>query len=113
MGTFLEELAELAPHILVAQPGYLTGAGDFVASGEVLQITCQIEGESQLVRDNQAREVVSSFNAICLEFNALTVDGFRYAIPSSFPEPTINLVAVRVDPASDEDGALYETVFFP
>lgn len=112
--TFLEDLQELAPHELLAQPGYLTGTGGFVPSGAVLQIPCNIEGESTMVRDNRTgREVVASHTAYCLEFNSLTVDGFRFTLPAEFPEPRVDLKAIRVDPASDEEGTLYEIVSFP
>ena len=114
MASFLAELLELMPHELRAQPGYLTGTGGFVESGEVLIIPCNIEGESKLVRDNQSgREVVASHTAYCGEFNGLTTDGYRYSIPSDFPEPRTDLVAIRVDPVSDEDGTLYEVVSLP
>ncbi len=113
MGTFLEDLRELAPHELLAQPGFLTGTGGFVPSGDVLTIPCNIEGEATLVRDNQAREVVSSYTAFCLEFNSLTVDGFRFTLPAEFPEPRVDLKAIRVDPNSDEEGTLFEVVSFP
>ena len=111
---FMAELLELMPHELLAQPGFLTGTGGFVESGEVLVIPCQIEGESKMVRDNQTgREVVATHIVYTGEFNSLTVDGFRYTLPSEFPEPRIDLRALRVDPVSDEDGPLYEVVSFP
>ncbi len=110
----MAELLELMPHELLAQPGYLTGTGSFVDSGSVLAIPCQIEGESRLVRDNQSgREVVASHTAYTGEFNGLTVDGYRYTLPSEFPDPRVDLTALRVDPVSDEDGPLYEVVSFP
>ena len=114
MASFLTELLELMPHEILAQPGILTGTGGFVESGAVLVIPCQIEGESTLERDNQTgREVVASHTAITGEFNGLTVDGFRYTLPAEFPEPRVDLTALRVDPVSDEDGPLYEIVHFP
>ena len=66
-----------------------------------------------MVRDNQGREVVASHTAYCGEFNGLTVDAFRFTLPAEFPEPRVDLVAIRVDPNSDEDGTLFEVVSFP
>lgn len=112
--TFLANLLDMMPHELLAQPGYETGSGDFVDSGEVLAIPCQIEGTSDLFRDNRSgREVVASHTAICGEFNSLTVDGFRFTLPDDFPEPRVDLRALKVDPVSDESGPLYEIVIFP
>lgn len=111
--SFLPELLELMPHILLAQPGTTDEYGAFVASGSALAIQCQIEGDSRLVRDASGREVVSSHVAYCGEFNDLSVDGHRYTLPLTFGPPRELIQAIRVDPASDEDGVLYEVVRLP
>lgn len=101
------------PHTLTAQPGATDEKDNFTPSGSALAIPCQIEGDSRLVQDQMGRDVTSRFLVYCGEFNGLTVDGFRYSIPAEFPEPTTELKAISVDPASDEDGTLYEIVRFP
>jgi len=101
------------PHELLAQPGASNEKGDFVPSGAELAIQCQIEGENKLIRDSLGREVTSTRVVITGEFVGLTIDGFRYSLPADFAEPRTDLVAIAVDPVSDEDGLLYEIVRFP
>lgn len=113
MADFLTELQELMPHTLTAQPGTTDAKGNFTPSGTALAIPCQIEGENVLVRDQNGRDVTSTRVVYTGEFNGLTIDGFRYDLPVGFPEPRTDLVAVIIDPASDEDGLLYEIVRFP
>lgn len=113
---FLAELMALAPHQLVATPGTTDEVGTFLPSGPALSIPCQIEGESRLVRDPQGREVVSSHTIYCLEFNDLSVDRHRYTLPAGFGPPRENIIAISVDPVSDEDSnlqPLYEVVSLP
>lgn len=66
-----------------------------------------------MVRDQQGREIVSSVHAVVLGLNSLTVEGFRYTLPSNRPEPRTNLKAIAVRIVPDEDGPNHEVVDFP
>lgn len=113
MADFLTELLELMPHTLTAQPGTTDAKGGFTPSGASIAIPCQIEGENKLIRDLDGREVTSTRVVYTGEFVGLTIDGYRYDLPVGFPEPRTELVAIAIDPVSDEDGLLYEIVRFP
>lgn len=107
-------LEDLAPDTLIAQPGAEDETGTFVAAGSALTLTnTRISGKRRMVRDQLGREVVSSVHAIVLELNSLTVEGFRYTLPSNRPEPRTNLKALAVRIVPDENGPHHEVVEFP
>jgi hypothetical protein len=110
---FLAELLELMPHELSAQPGITDAKGTFTPSGAVVAIPCQIEGENKLIADQLGREVTSTRVVYTGEFIGLTIDDWRFDLPAGFPKPRAELKALAIDPASDEDGLLYEIVRFP
>ncbi len=113
MADFMTELLELMPHTLTAQPGFSDAKDNFVPSGAALAIQCQIEGENRLVRDQLGRERTSTRVVYTGEFIGLTIDDFRYSLPVSFAEPRTDLVAIAIDPESDETGLIGEIVRFP
>lgn len=109
---FLAELIDCFEDTLICTPGYLSGSGDWIASGEVLSLPAHIEGAAQLVRDPASgQEVVSSMQCI-VPPNDLTVDTYRYTLPSRY-SPNANLRAITVDKMGDENGPVYEEVIFP
>lgn len=108
----VEELEDMFPDTLVAQPGVHDAFGDFIPSGAALSVPCYIEGESILVRDRQGREMVSSFQVIVGGAYGLTVDDYRYTLPVRY-SPRTDLTAIGVIPVSDEGGACYEQVNLP
>lgn len=110
---FIDELLPLMPHILTATPVTLDAYGTPTPSGPSIPIPCQIEGVNRMVRDNQGREVVSSFFAYCGEFNDLSVDGYVFSLPAEYGPPNDSIKAIRIDPASDETGQIYEIVVLP
>lgn len=113
MPDFMGELLELAPHELTAQPGFSDAKDNFVASGEAILIPCQIEGEIVRIPDQLGRDQTSTRVAICVEYNGLTLDGYRFELPSGFAGPRTELVAMAIDPLSDETGLIGEIVRFP
>jgi hypothetical protein len=110
--TILDDLADMFPDVLTAQPGSLDAFGGFTPSGAALALDCYIEGGAKLVRDKSGQEVVSSVQAIVASAPGLTVDDYRYTLPARF-DPREDLRAIGVVEVSDEDGALYEEVLFP
>lgn len=108
--TFLADLADLFPHTLTAQPGTLDEYGAWSSSGAALSIPCQIEGQRVLVRDAQGRQVVSSVQVICGEYNGLDPSTHKFTLPSGY-SPT-NPQPIAVDHVSDESGLSHEVVFF-
>ncbi len=113
MVDFMTELLELAPHELVAQPGFSDAKDNFVPSGAAIAISCQIEGEIKRILDQLGRDVTSTRVVYCMEYNALTIDGYRFSLPPAFAGPTTDLVALVIDPESDETGLIGEIVRFP
>ncbi len=113
-GSITTLLEELTPDTLTAQPGAEDETGTFVAAGTALSLTnCRISGKRRMARDASGREIVSNVHAVVLGLNALTVEGFRYALPSNRPEPRTNLKAISVRIIPDENGPDYEVVDFP
>ncbi len=112
--TLIADLLPLAADTIVAQPGTLDGFGAFIASGSSVPLTCHIEGESKLVRDNNGREVTSSMQVFIVDASApsLSVEGHRYTLPSRFI-PSADLIALTIGKATDENGAHHEVVMFP
>ena len=113
MADFMTELLDLAPHTLTAQPGVSDAKDNFIPSGAALAIPCQIEGEIKRIPDALGRDVTSTRLVYCLEYNALTMDGYRFSLPPEFSGPTDDLVALSIDPQSDETGLIGEIVRFP
>lgn len=108
----VNDLLDLMPDELLAQPVALDAYGDWVASGAELAVPCYVEGNNQLIRDAAGREVVSSVQAYCGGAFGLSAEGYRYTLPARFT-PRENLTAVSVGKVSDENGAHHETVFLP
>lgn len=113
MAEFMTELLELMPHELTAQPGVSDAKDNFVPSGDAIVIPCQIEGENLLIRDQLGRDVTSTRVVLTGVFSGLTIDGYRYSLPAEFPEPRTELIAIAIDPESDETGLIGEIVRFP
>lgn len=109
---FLDDLSDLFPDTLTAQPVTTDEFGDTTNDGSALSLSCYIEGESKLVRNQEGQEVVSSVQVIVKGDNSLSVDGHRYTLPARF-DPRTDLKAIGVVKVSDENGALYEEVLLP
>ncbi len=108
------ELANLATATLTAQPVTEDETGAKTNDGSALALTnVRITGRRQIVRDALGVEVVSSVQATILSFNSLTVEGFRFTLPSDWPEPRTNLKAIAVKMVEYEGSPLYEKVYFP
>lgn len=106
---FIDDLADLFSDTVTATPGALDEFGTFIPSGAVLNLLCRIEGEQRLVRDPSGQEVTSSVQVIVAGYNDLTVEGFRYTLPTRY-NPRLELRALAIDKVSDELGELYEEV---
>lgn len=111
-------LFELAPDTLVAQPVTTDEWGDWVSSGQALNLRCRISGKTRMVRDPvSGREVVSSLRATVMSTPGLHLDkdnaGFRFTLPSDRPAPRTNLKALDIKHVSDENGPHHEVVIFP
>ena len=104
---------DMMPDELTCTPGSTDEWGAWTASGTVITPKCRIEGERRMVRDAAGVEVVSSLSAIVSTTVALTVDSYRYTLPSRFPEPRTSIEALAVDLVADEDGAHHVEIYFP
>lgn len=109
---FLDDLDDLFPDSLVAQPITTDAFGDETNDGAALTLDCYINVEAKLVRDDTGQEVVSSAQVIVQGHNNLTVQSHRYTLPARF-NPREDLQAIGVNKVSDEDGASYEEVLLP
>jgi hypothetical protein len=113
MTTFMEQCADLMPHTVVAQPGYLDVRGKFIASGDSVNVTCRLRASQRLVReDSSGREVVSTTRFTTSTYIGLTTDGYRYTLPTGFT-PRTEIRAIMVDKHADETGLIYEVVHLP
>lgn len=110
--SIVDDLLDMMPDTLIAQPGNLDAFGGFTASGESVSIPCYIEGEVKLVRDMSGRESVSSVQVYTGGVFSLTTTNHRYTLPARFL-PREDLQAISIDRASDENGAHHEVVMFP
>lgn len=112
--TFLDDLGELMPDTLIAEPGNLDGYGSWVASGAVLNIPCHIEGRMAVIQNPQGggREMTSRLQVYTGEYHNLDADSYRYTLPARY-EPNVDLRALYVEKYVDETGPLYEVVYFP
>ena len=100
---------------------HLPGRAPVVASERQLEDGADADGDDagqesdsgggKLVLDMDGREVLSSVEVMVNSVNNLTTTGFRYTLPSDY-SPRVDLKAIRVDKARDENGAHHETVMF-
>lgn len=120
--SFDAELLELMPDRLGVQPGAVDGFGLFVPSGALLNdsdglagLRCHIEGSAKLVRDAGGNEVVSSHQVYLGSYNDLTVEGFRFQLPSGYPAAadSSGFTAISIGKERDEDGPHHEVIFLP
>lgn len=105
-----EELLELCPdEVLVEAPPSTDGFGDPGTYGRVRRVRARVRGQIRNVRDEGGDLVVSSVHATLMEPVGATVR-HRYTLPDRFaptqPKP------IAVSPATDENGAHHEVVYF-
>lgn len=112
MNAFMDDLADLFPDTISAQPGTIDRMGKFTPVGSAVPYRAQCTGDVRMVRNSSNQEKVSSVKAIMAGQYGLTDDRHRYSIPSRFV-PNAGLVAVAVEHHTDEDGACYEIIRFP
>lgn len=110
--SIIADLLELMPDTVQAQYGNVDALGAFTPSGAAVSVPCYIEMETKLTRNMAGQEVVSSAQVYTGGVFSLTVDHHRYTLPSRF-SPRLNIKAVRIDRASDENGAHHEVVMLP
>lgn len=111
--SFMDDLKDLMPHTVVAQPGSLDLRGRFIASGEAINVTCRLRAAQMLVReDASGREIVSTTRFTTSEYIGLTTNGHRYTLPAGFT-PRTEIRAITVDKHADETGLIYEVVHLP
>lgn len=110
--TFAAEFLEEMQDVVLAQPGYLDGYGDFTPSGAVIAFRCRISDGPELTRDLAGREVVSGVRLITAGVYGLTGNLHRYTLPARY-NPHTTLTAIRVSYISDELGPCHEKVWFP
>jgi len=109
---YTDDFLDFMPDTLGARQVTLDGQGDLLTSGALLNLSCYIEGEDRLVRDITGKEVVSTVQAIVATTEAISVDGWRFTLPSRF-SPNEDIEAIGVQSVSDEDGEAYKIVMFP
>jgi len=111
---FLDDLLPLFDATIVAQPGFVDGAGTWFASGGSAEYRCRYEGGPHLVRDMSGQEVVSS--VLCIVGGVLVSHDpsiMRFDITSPFQPHRLEVQALRIEPVSDETGVIYDEVYLP
>ncbi len=112
--TIADDLAGLATATITAQPVTEDETGAKTNDGSALALTnVRITGRRVMARDALGNELVSNMQATILSFNNLTVEGFRFTLPSDWPEPRTNLKAIEIKMVEYEGSPLYEKVYFP
>ncbi len=111
MTSIVGDLLELMPDTLTCTPGTTDGFGKFTASGAILSPRCRISGRERRIIDRNGQQVVSTMRAFMNGVNSLTVDEYRYTLPAKYPH-RVDLTAIVVRLANDEDGAHHEVVEF-
>lgn len=112
--SFMDDLAELFDSTVIAQPGVVDGAGDWLASGGNATYPARYEGGPRMVRNAAGQEVVSSLliliNGVLVSHDASIM---RFTIPSTFAPHTDTIQAIRIDPVSDETGVISAEIYLP
>lgn len=107
-------LLDLAPDVLVAQPGTVNHAGKWTAAGDSVSPSCRISGKRRRFLGPGGQEMVSSMQAIVLSTSpVLSVDGYRYDLPARYPAPRTSLRSIFVKLVNDENGLHHQVVMFP
>ena len=112
----MDDLAELFDSTVIAQPGVVDGAGDWLASGANQILPARYEGGPRIVRNaSSGQEVVSSLlvliNGVLVSHDASIM---RFTIPANPFSPHIELIqAIRIDPVSDETGVISAEIYLP
>lgn len=112
--SFMSDLADLFDSTLIAQPGYVDGAGTWFASGAAQNLPARYEGGPRMVRNGSGQEVVSSL--LVLINGVLTSHDpaiMRFTIPAHFNPQTSEIQAIHIDPVSDETGIISAEIFLP
>ena len=110
--SIVDDLIDLFPEDIVAQPGVVDRFGTWLASGASVAVKARFEGGSRTVRDTAGQFQVSTLSAIIAGTPGFSADTWRFTIPSRF-QPNTDLIAINVLHESDEIGAEYEEVVFP
>jgi len=108
---FIDFFADVMTDTVTITPGVEDYTGAFVASGEVINAPCYIEGEARLVRDRAGIEVASTVQIFVAAYGLLP-DTHRFTLPARF-SPRTDLQAIVVDKVADETGPAYEVVMLP
>lgn len=113
--SFMDDLAELFDSTVSVQAGRTDGAGDWFASGGNQNLPARYEGGPHLVRSGSGQEVTSSL--LCIVNGVLSTHDpskLRFTIPATpFAPQTADIVALHVDPVSDETGVIAAEVYLP
>lgn len=108
----MDDLAEFANQVMMAQLGTLSGSGAWTSDGSgPIVIPCYIEGEVKLVRDLNGREIISNIQVITLEDNSLNAKYYRFNLPARYT-PNFEVPALNVIVNFDENNNGYEEVEF-
>lgn len=110
MAMVSDAIRSAMPFIMQAQPGFTDAEGTFTPSNDpVLDILCQISQKSRRVVTSSGDIVVSGATVSTGSFNSLTIDGYRYTIPT---RPGERLKAIQIIWAPDGDGFNHEQLMF-
>lgn len=111
---FLDDLLPLMDATLVAQNGYVDGAGTWFASGASASYRCRYEGGPHIVRNQAGQEVVSS--VLCIVGGVLVSHDpatMRFDITSPYAPHRTEVQAIRIEPVHDESGVISAEVYLP
>lgn len=110
-----DDLAELAAHEIVAQPGSTDAFGDWTASGAPQALPCYISTKGVSIRDAANQEVLASVKVIVFTNDPLlNQEGYRFQLPAGFPQADDDeLKALKVQFVSDENGVHHQVLYFP
>lgn len=112
---FIDEFEDLLSATLVVKPIASRDAFGLPAiSSPSVPVGCRITPTGgSMIKDSNGNEVLARYSVICGTKISLDVEGFRYDLPDTYPEPNVDLEALRVNIVSDEDGSVaYQKVIF-
>lgn len=109
MSFLLDAVNRVMVSTIIAQPVHRDQYGDYVASGEALNIPCHLVGRNKLVTADDGTEHVSTVHANLDGVYGLTVDGYVYQLPARYGVGQRRAISIgRYD---DHDGPHHEVVY--
>lgn len=113
--SIVDDLADLFSDTVVITPGYTDDFGGWVASGQVRNFPCRIEGHVQLIKRSDGQDQASALRVIFGGYPNLDIERDRFTLPTRF-SPKTNLKAINIEKVFDEEtgtDGLYEEVVLP